>query len=50
MHKEQERRRLRKKSHPCSEGTTKLIDMAEPYSFLDGKGPTRNDVECVFYG
>jgi hypothetical protein len=49
IQKEQESRRLRKKSHPRPE-ETELIDMAEQYSFSDGKGPTRNDVECVFYG
>ena len=42
IHKERERRRLRKKSRPLREGTIELVDMAGRYSFSDGEGPTRN--------
>jgi len=42
IHKERERRRLRKKSHPRPEGRVELIDMAGRYSFADGGCPTSN--------
>jgi hypothetical protein len=42
IHKERERRRLRKKSRPFREGRIELVDMAGRYSFSDGEGPARN--------
>ena len=42
IHKERERRRLRKKSRPLREGTIELVDMAGRYSFSDGEGLPRN--------
>jgi len=42
IHKERERRRLRKKSRPRPEGTIELVGMASQYSFSDGEGPTKN--------
>jgi serine/arginine repetitive matrix protein 2 len=42
IHKERERRRLRKKSRPLREGTIELVDMAGRYSFSDGEGSARN--------
>ncbi|KIM35749.1 hypothetical protein M413DRAFT_325892 [Hebeloma cylindrosporum] len=41
IHKERERRRLRKKSRPRPEGRIELVDMAAGrYSFSDDEGPT----------
>ena len=42
IHKERERRRLRKKSRPRPEGMIELVGMASQYSFSDGEGPTKN--------
>jgi len=42
MHKERERKWLRKKSHPLREGRIELVDMAGRYSFSDSEDPARN--------
>ena len=42
IHKERERRRLRKKSRPLREARIELVNMAGRYSFSDGEGSARN--------